>query len=221
MFCGFSEETSRFLWDLKFNNERPWFLENKDRFDKYVGTPFKALAEDTYDILKERYPFLNTKLHVSRIYRDARRLYGKGPYKENLWFSIEDPRTANAEASLFFEITPSSYCYGMGFFCLKASQTELFRKRIEANPAEFENLALQITNSDIYSIAGKEYKKIHGSFSPCVNDWYNRRNPYAVAGGDFGGILYSSLLPQFLADRYDILMPMFEYLTDFSLRLNN
>ena len=28
---------------------------------------------------------------VSRIYRDARRLHGRGPYKDHLWFCVERP----------------------------------------------------------------------------------------------------------------------------------
>lgn len=221
MFSGFTQETSDFLWDLKFNNERTWFLENKERFETYVNRPFRALAAETEQLLKQRYPLFGGKMHISRIYRDARRLHGKGPYKENLWFSFEDPRAANAEASLFFEISAASYGYGIGFWTLRASQSEALRKRIDANPAAFERAALPIRESGLYRIEGTEYKKIQGTHSPAVNDWYNRRSPAAVAGDDFGGVLLTPELPEFIADRFDILMPMYEYLTEFTVSLNN
>ena len=32
MFEGFTQETSEFLWELSFNNERPWFLLASFRF---------------------------------------------------------------------------------------------------------------------------------------------------------------------------------------------
>ena len=32
MFSGFSEKTGSFLWELAFNNERPWFLAHKKEF---------------------------------------------------------------------------------------------------------------------------------------------------------------------------------------------
>ena len=32
MFEGFTMETSQFLWDLSFNNERPWFQAHKEQF---------------------------------------------------------------------------------------------------------------------------------------------------------------------------------------------
>lgn len=221
MFKGFSEDTSRFLWDLKFNNERTWFLENKDRFETFVNQPFRELAADTHQLMKQRYPYLETALHVSRIYRDARRLHGRGPYKENLWFSIEDPRAREAEVSLFFEINASSFCFGMGFYCLKASQTAQFRKRIEANPAGFESLAEPISRSGYFRISGPEYKKIRGEYAPSVNEWYNRKYASAISGGDFGGILLTPELPEYLTDRFEVLMPMYEYLGDFTLSLND
>ena len=32
MFTGFSDATIDFLWELRFHNERPWFLEHKQVF---------------------------------------------------------------------------------------------------------------------------------------------------------------------------------------------
>jgi uncharacterized protein (DUF2461 family) len=37
MFQGFTERTSGFLWDLSFNNERPWFLEHKAEFETVLN----------------------------------------------------------------------------------------------------------------------------------------------------------------------------------------
>ena len=88
-FDGFSPKTSEFLWELSFNNERTWFLAHKDEFERVLNAPFKALAEETFALMQQRYPQLDCRLHVARIYRDARRLHGRGPYKDHLWFSIK------------------------------------------------------------------------------------------------------------------------------------
>ena len=45
MFRGFSKETSEFLWELSFNNERPWFQAHKEQFELCLNEPFKALAQ--------------------------------------------------------------------------------------------------------------------------------------------------------------------------------
>ncbi|MBQ5567911.1 MAG: DUF2461 family protein, partial [Oscillospiraceae bacterium] len=84
MFTGFSEKTGGFLWELSFNNERPWFLAHRQEFEDFVHTPFKALAKDTIDLMNARFPDFEGAAHLSRIYRDARRLFGRGPYKDQL-----------------------------------------------------------------------------------------------------------------------------------------
>ena len=48
MFIRFTKETSDFLWELSFNNERPWFLEHKEQFERCLNEPFKALARESY-----------------------------------------------------------------------------------------------------------------------------------------------------------------------------
>ena len=87
-FEGFSPEASEFLWDLRFNNERPWFNAHKQQFLDVVDAPFKALARETLERMADAFPRREWYLHVSRIYRDARRLYGRGPYKDHLWFTL-------------------------------------------------------------------------------------------------------------------------------------
>ena len=51
----------------------------------YNANIFKALAAQTHELMQQRFPDMDCRLHVSRIYRDARRLFGRGPYKDHLW----------------------------------------------------------------------------------------------------------------------------------------
>ena len=44
MFEGFTEEASDFLWGIRFNNEREWFLDHKQTYLTQVQTPLKELA---------------------------------------------------------------------------------------------------------------------------------------------------------------------------------
>ena len=32
MFTGFSQHTIDFMWNLRFNNEKPWFEAHKDEY---------------------------------------------------------------------------------------------------------------------------------------------------------------------------------------------
>ena len=109
MFTGFSDATIDFLWELRFHNERPWFLEHKQVFLDTLDRPMKALAADVTAALEQAYPDRKWYLHVARIYRDARRLHGNGPYKENLWFTLRCDSSRGPEIPAFyFEITTTA-----------------------------------------------------------------------------------------------------------------
>lgn len=142
MFTGFSDATIDFLWELRFHNERPWFLEHKQVFLDTLDRPMKALAADVTAALEQAYPDRKWYLHVARIYRDARRLHGNGPYKENLWFTLRCDSSRGPEIPAFyFEITPHNYSYGMGFYWAKANTMACFRRAIDADPLPLTALA--------------------------------------------------------------------------------
>lgn len=90
MFTGYSEKVGDFFWELRFNNSREWFNPRKEEFNQLVMQPTKALANELYDWFQEQYPALGLNLHISRIYRDARRLFGRGPLKDEIWFSFQN-----------------------------------------------------------------------------------------------------------------------------------
>ena len=212
MFQGFSKKTGEFLWELAFNNERPWFLAHKDEFEEHVNAPFKALAEECFALMEQRYPALDCRVHVSRIYRDARRLFGRGPYKDHLWFSIKASQVLLEGPMFWFEVGAADYSYGMGFYSATAAQMEAFRRSIDANPARFERMAKKLEALDGFAVSGEEYKKPKGSHGGIIDQWYNRKRVGIDCTRDFGGVLYSPDLPAVLADTFAALTPMYEYL---------
>ena len=48
MFEGFTPETVDFLWGIRLNNERGWFLEHKDQYDRALYGPMKALSQQVF-----------------------------------------------------------------------------------------------------------------------------------------------------------------------------
>ena len=77
MFQGFSQEAIDFLWGIRLNNERPWFLAHKQDYEQFVLAPMKELGAEVFDEFAKLCPKMSLKLHISRIYRDARRLFGR------------------------------------------------------------------------------------------------------------------------------------------------
>ncbi len=118
MFQGYDQQTVDFLWGIRFNNDRSWFQEHKEQYQTHLLAPTRALGEQLYDGLHAMLPHEPLILKVSRIYRDARRLHGQGPYKDHLWLCV---RTGDQDWTgrpiFYFEIAPDYYSYGMGFWC--------------------------------------------------------------------------------------------------------
>ena len=212
MFQGFQKKASDFFWEMCFNNEREWFHAHKEQYDTLIGTPMKELAKETYELLLQRFPAMEARVHVSRIWRDARRLYGRGPLKENLWFSIENPDIPDGAASFFFEIEPAVFSYGLGFWSPSTEVMNKFRKSIDANPAAFERIAAQVAKMKGFELGGQLYKRPKGDYGEIVNGWYNRKWTNVVHTENFGGDLLTPEMPAILADTYEKLMPMYEYL---------
>ncbi len=210
MFEGFTPETGEFLWDLSFNNERPWFQANKERFERCLNTPFKALGQDCWRLMSERFPERGFCLHISRIYRDARRLFGRGPYKDHLWFTLYSADKDEGPA-FWFEINAATYRYGLGFWSWRPAMMEQFRRAVDANPARFERIARQAEGLPGAHLLCEAYKRPKGDRGEYLNRWYNCKSVNIEFSGDFGGDLFSPELPQILCESYAALMPLHDF----------
>ena len=214
MFQGFAPEASDFFWELCFNNDRTWFYNHKEQFDSLISDPLKELSKSVTDLLTSRYPEKEFVSRVSRIWRDARRLFGRGPLKESMWFSIRGAERESGAPSFYFEVKPAVFSYGMGFWSETAEQSERFRKAIDANPARFLRLAEETEKLERFQLEGPEYKKAKGNYEEPIKQWYNRKCVSLCHDENFGGDILSPDLPRILADAYAELMPMYEFLDE-------
>ena len=216
MFQGYSQETVDFMWGIRFNNEKPWFEAHKQTYLTHFYQPMRELEEELYGWFAEQRPKLPLRGRVSRIYRDARRLHGQGPYKDHLWFCV---RTGDQDwtgrPTFYFEIAPDYYSYGMGFYSATPSQMEAFRRSLDANPARFERIVRKIERGGGFRLTGEEYKRPKGHADDPLGRWYNRKRIGLECSRDHDAALYSPELPEILADAYAKLMPMYEYFLEF------
>ncbi len=156
MFTGFTPETIDFLWGIRMNNNRDWFLEHKKQYVDTLYQPMKALGADLFQ------PFLNRTgdiLKVSRIYRDAR-LHHPQPYKESLWICIRrDVEWWAENPCLFFEIRPEGVSYGFSLWKPKSSAMEAFRRRLAAHPEEFPEILERVQKDVGMELTAVCYKR--------------------------------------------------------------
>lgn len=156
MFQGFSQGAIDFLWGIRFNNERGWFLAHKEEFLTLVDAPMRELAAQVSQAMTEEFPKLGLELKVSRIYRDARAALWPRPYKDHLWFSLRR-RNENegAEPSFYFEIAPEYYSYGMGAWDLPPVTMAKLRARIDRDPKPLEKLARRLERQGEFALEGR------------------------------------------------------------------
>lgn len=212
MFQGFSQATGDFLWSLAMNNDRAWFLAHKQEFEDVLNQPFRALAFDTLARMQKAFADQEFQVHLSRIYRDARRLFGRGPYKDHLWFCLYSGDRHNAGPMFWFEIGGMSWSYGMGIWEDSADVAAAWRAAIDADPARFEALVKGIEARGPYTLWGDTYKRPKADRGALLNPWYNRRHFSVGYEHGYGGPLYTEALPSVLADGYAALMPMFRFM---------
>lgn len=127
-----SKDTLQFLEDLKANNNRDWFHENKKRYET-VKKDYQQLVGSLLDAMKPLDPsleMLEVKNCVFRINRDIRFSKDKSPYKTNLgiWISGGSKHT---EASGYYLHIENGKCFvGGGIYCPQPDQLQKIRKEI-------------------------------------------------------------------------------------------
>lgn len=212
MFQGFSQKTNDFLWGIRLNNERPWFEAHKQDYIDHLQTPMRELAQEVYDRFMEKHQDLPLMMRTSRIYRDARRLYGRGPYKSHMWFSLRMSGENWAERPVFwFEIYPAGYAYGLGIYEAKPATMARFRKAVDDDPTPMVKLARAFARQDRFSLAAEEYKRPKGMPAPPLDQWYNRKSLDITCSRDLDELLYSPRLVEELLEAFESLLPYYHY----------
>ena len=143
MFKGFSEKTVDYLNELKFNNNKQWFEENRDKYRKYLIEPMKELVNELAPFMMSIDPLLEVtpKKSISRINRDIRFSRDKSPYRSNMWISFKRVyKDWKNEPVYFFEIFPDYYRYGMGFYNIPRDTLYKLRGLIDEDNKEFKEI---------------------------------------------------------------------------------
>ncbi len=216
MFQGYSDETLDFLWGIRFNNERGWFLEHKEDYLTYLQRPTNELAREVHTHYLDKYPKEQINVHVSRIYRDARRLRGRGPYKDYLWFSLRlEHGVESRHPELWFEINPEGWSYGCGFWAATPPMMAAMRREIDRNPEKMRKLTQALREQDQFILEGEEYKRPKMDPENELAAWYNKKNIVLVCRRPFDDLVCSPGLVDTILDGFDFLKPYYDFFETF------
>jgi uncharacterized protein (TIGR02453 family) len=215
MFEGFTPETVDFLWGIRMNNNREWFLEHKKDYVNYLYEPMKALGQDLFR------PFLEKPgnlLKVSRIYRDAR-LHHPEPYKEGLWICIrQDVNWWGENPCLYFEIFPEGVNYGFCLWSPRVSTMEDIRRAMAANPREFLDLIARTEEETGIPVTANLYKRPKEAPIPELAPYYAwKGNISCVAEETVSENMFGPELGHRAGEMLQKLIPLYDYFNRFKV----
>ena len=136
-FTAFPEDGIKFLRDIKKNNNREWFQENKSRYDQGLKAPADAFC-DAVAFRMKAVTDDNWTSKVFRIYRDIRFSKDKTPYNSHLhiYFGRE-----GKPSGLFFGLQTEKLVLGAGAFSFDKVQLPVYRDAVAVpTGAELQSL---------------------------------------------------------------------------------
>ncbi len=215
MFSGYSPETVDFLWGIRLNNNREWFLANKPNYVRYLYEPTKALGAELFQ------PFLEKPgelLKVSRIYRDAR-LHHPLPYKESLWICIrQDVPWWGENPCLYFEINPEGVDYGFFIWQPRTETLNQFRAEISREPDKFLKLVTHTEKATGIPITAETYKRPKPADDPRLSRFFAwKRQIGCTVHEDFSEATFGPELAQRVDDFFRKLTPLYDYFNRFKV----
>lgn len=150
-----SKDTLQFLDDLKANNNRDWFLDNKKRYEAFKKD-YQHLVADLLDAMKPLDPsleMLEVKNCTFRINRDIRFSKDKTPYKSHLGIWLSSGAKGLNRSGYYIHLENGSSFIAGGLYCPEANDLKKMRKEIAYFHEDLETI-----------LSEKEFKKEFNDF---------------------------------------------------------
>ncbi|RNM08524.1 DUF2461 domain-containing protein [Dickeya undicola] len=215
-FNGFSPQTLTFLQQVRQQDSKEWFETHRQEYDDRLLTPFRALVESLSIPMLQIDDHFETKPAVgktlSRIHRDTRFSHDKSRYRDKMWFTFKRTHKDWTDAPVyFFELTPTDWSYGMGYYSASRTTMELFRQTLRDNPQGFLDIASCLGRE--FALVGESYKRplIKGQ-EEALAHWYNRKSFAVMTTRQDQEPLFSGELASLLAKGFTRLEPLYHYL---------
>lgn len=171
-FHGFPKDFARFFRELKDNNNRPWFTDNKLRYQQSVVAPMLSFIEAMGPRLRDISTHYRAipKAHggsLFRIYRDTRFSRDKTPYKTHAAAHFRHAAGRDAHAPGFYaHFASDGLAFGGGIWLPPSKHLLAIREFIVDNPAAWRQLREAETVQDRGGIRGAGLKRPPRGFPP-------------------------------------------------------
>ena len=177
------QNSFQFLIDLKFNNNRPWFNENKERYLN-AKKEFDAFIDELIPLLKKQDSSIDVnsaKECVFRIYRDARFSKNKDPYKTNFGAFISKGGRKSPYAGYYIHFEPDNSFMGGGIYQPTPALLKSIRTQIFENVETYKNILNQKDfKKQFPEVQGKKLKMAPKGFPKEFEDIELLKNKHFV-----------------------------------------
>jgi len=171
-FDGFKPATLGFLEELAENNNRPWFLENKPRYESLVLNPaLDFIAAMAPEIKKISPHYLAVAKRsggsLMRVYRDARFAKDKSPYKTNIGIQFRHFAGKDVHApGMYFHVEPGEFFFGVGSWRPDSKALGSIRESLSDSPSHWHKLINKKKFRDNFDLVGEKLKRPPRGFNP-------------------------------------------------------
>ena len=212
-----SKDSLQFLDDLKANNNREWFLDNKKRYEIFKKD-YQQLVGNFLDAMKPLDPsleLLEVKNCTFRINRDIRFSKDKSPYKNH--FSVGFNRTKPLlRGGMYLHIESEASFVGGGFWEPNAADLFRMRKEIEMDASELRAIIAEESFQKYFkSIEGEELKTAPKGFDKTHPDIDLIRKKQFLLTRSFTNkeVLSANFQSEVIAT-FKAMRPFFDYMSD-------
>lgn len=151
-----NKKTLHFLTQLKKNNNREWFNENRELYEAAKSDFHQLVAAilNSYGNKDSTLLNLSPKDCTFRINRDVRFSKNKDPYKTNMGaYFVKGGKKSNL-AGFYLHCEPGNSFVGGGLYMPEPDKIKKIRQEIDYNWVEFQKI-----------LNHKEFKKEYGNLS--------------------------------------------------------
>ncbi|HTO56928.1 MAG TPA: DUF2461 domain-containing protein [Pseudomonadales bacterium] len=154
-----------FLDELAQNNERDWFAQNRDRYERLVREPaldFISAMGPHLDKFAPQFDAIPKKMGGSlmRVFRDTRFARNKTPYKTNVGIQFRHTQAKDVHSpGYYLHIEPGRHFLGVGMWHPEPDALAAIRTAIVERPKAWKSARDDAAFARTYSLDGAALKR--------------------------------------------------------------
>lgn len=211
-------KTVHFLSNLKENNTRDWFNDNRSEYEfaRQNFSDFTNSLIATIASFDKSIGTLEAKDCTFRIYRDMRFSANKAPYKTNMGAYISRGGKKSSFAGYYFHLEPNGSFISGGIYMPSSSVLSSIRKDMETYPEEFMGIVEGEDFKNTFpSIGSESLKRVPQGFStdsPVAN--YLKLKHITPTHSLSNQMLASDEFFDYATNIYKRMLPLIEFLNE-------